>query len=275
MSDEAQRLRRARSYDGAARAYERFNAPKLFDPPARALVAAVAPPRGARVLDVGCGTGAVARAARAALGDDAFVVGMDPSADMLGAARRGGIERVVVGSLPNLPFASGSFDVVTAAFVLTHVDDADVALADMARVLRPGGRVGVSAWASGENEYAAAWSEVVARYVAAERMTNACGVVLPNDARFAQPTGAADALRAGDFRDVRSHDKDFTFHLSVDEYIEGREVCAVGRTLQTLLSPDDFQRFRADARASFHARFPRGVTYTRRVFIATGQLLPG
>lgn len=272
MTDETQRLREARSYDGAARVYERVNAPKLFDPPARSLVVAAAPSRGARILDVGCGTGAVSRAALAALGAEAFVVAMDPSNDMLAAARRGGVERVVMASLPRLPFADASFDVVLSAFVLTHVDDPDAALADMARVLRPRGRIGLSAWAPGEDAYASAWSEVVGRYVEPDRMNRAGEVILPSDARFSQPSGQAEALRAARFADVRSHDVDFEFHLSVEEYIEGREVCAIGRALRTLLSGEDWLRFRADARASFAVRFPDGVTYTRRVFIATGEL---
>lgn len=270
MTDETQRLRKARSYDGAARVYERVNAPKLFDAPARALVAAASPLRGECILDVGCGTGAVSRAALAAAGTDAFVVAMDPSSDMLAAARRGGVERVVMGSLPQLPFADRSFDVLLSAFVLTHVDDPDAALAEMARVLRPHGRVGVSAWAPGDDAYSAAWSEVVNRYVDGERMGRAAQTILPADARFSQPNGNADALRAAGFVDVRSLDAELEFRLSVEEYVESREVCASGRALQTLLAADEWRRFRDDARASLGARFPDGVTYTRGVFIATG-----
>lgn len=270
MSDESRRLREARTYDGAAEVYERVNAPRLFDAPARALVAAAAPTRGSRVLDVGCGTGAVARAARATAGPEARVAAVDPSLDMLLAARRGGVQAVVQASLPNLPFANASFDTVLSAFVLTHVDDADAALADMARVLRPLGCIGVSAWAAGDDEYTAAWSGVIARYVSPERMSVAAEVVLPGDARFSRPAGLTDALRAAGFAQVRSHDADFEFRLSVEEYIEGREVCASGRALRTLLSDDEWRRFRADARAAMTSRFPEGVRYARRVAIATG-----
>ncbi len=269
MKDESKRLRAARSYDGAAEVYERVNAPLLFDAPARALVAATAPAGNPRILDVGCGTGAVSRAVRAAAGNQARIVAMDPSQDMLLAARRGGIEQVVAGLLPHLPFADSSFDIVLSAFVLTHVDDADAALADMARVLAPHGRLGVSAWAAGEDEYAAAWGDVVARYVDPERMSRAANVILPSDARFSQPSGVGDALRSAGFADVRSHDVELEFALTVAQYIESREVCASGRTLQSLLSEDEWRRFRADARAALASKFPAGVTYTRRVFIAT------
>jgi ubiquinone/menaquinone biosynthesis C-methylase UbiE len=272
VTDETQRFREARAYDGAAEVYARVNAPLLFDPPARALVAAVAPSRDARILDVGSGTGAVAFAARAAAGPDAFIVGLDPSTDMLQAARRGGVDPVVAGSLPHLPFANSSFDAVLSAFVLTHVDDSDAALADMARVLRPGGRIGVSAWAAGDDPLTTAWNEIVGRFVDSERMARAAETILPGDARFAKPDGLTNAVHANGFTDVRAHDVDFLFALSVDEYVEGREVCACGRALHLLLSRDEWHRFRADARAALTARFPDGVSYTRRVFVVTGRL---
>jgi ubiquinone/menaquinone biosynthesis C-methylase UbiE len=237
------------------------------------LIAAVAPASDACILDVGCGTGAVSRAARAATGPDAFVVALDPSLDMLHAARRGGVDPVVMGSLPALPFASNSFDIVVSAFVLTHVDDPDAALLDMARVLRPGGCVGVSAWAAGDDEIVAAWSQVVERFVPTERMNHAADVLLPGESRFSKPEGLRAALHANGFADVRANDVDLEFRLSVEEYIAGREVCASGRALQTLLAPDDWHRFQAAARTELTARFPAGVAYTRRVFIATGRLM--
>lgn len=269
MTDEKQRLRAARSYDGAAGVYERVNAPLLFDAPARALVAAAAPYAHARILDVGCGTGAVSRAAHAAV-DGAAVVAVDPALDMLEAARRGGAEAVVNASLPHLPFVDASFDVVLCAFVLTHVDDPDAALTDMKRVLRPGGCVGVSAWAQGDDDYTAAWSEVVGRYVDADRMARAAAVILPADARFSQPSGQADALRACGFERVQSYDIDFEFALTVEEYVEGREVCASGRALRSLLSKQHWDDFRRDARSTLALRFPRGIKYRRRVYLATG-----
>ena len=270
MSDEATRFRNARTYDGVAHVYENTLAPRLFDASARMLAAAAAPAANERVLDVGAGTGAVSRAVRA-VQPGARIVALDPSIDMLNASRRGGIEDTVLAALPQLPFVSASFDLVVCAFVLTHVDDADASLTDMARVLRAGGRIGVSAWAAGDDQFTSAWSEVVMRYTTGEQMARATGVVLPGDARFAQANGATDALRANGFTEVRSHDVDIEFRLTVEEYIEGREACASGRALRALLSDEVWKRFRADARAALTSKFPAGVTYTRRVFIATGR----
>jgi ubiquinone/menaquinone biosynthesis C-methylase UbiE len=272
VTDDNKRLHDARSYDDAAAVYERVNVPRLFEAPARELVAAAAPTRGTRILDVGSGTGAVSRAVRAAVGPDALVVAVDPSREMLLAARRGGVDPAVLGSLPDLPFVRASFDVVLSAFVLTHVDDPDAALADMARVLRPGGHVGVSAWAAGEDPVTAAWSDAVGRFIEAERMNRAAESILPGESRFSRPDALDGALRAAGFVDVRRHDVELEFRLTVEEYVESREVGASGRALQALLAPDDWTRFQTGARAMLTARFPAGIVYTRVVYIATGRL---
>jgi SAM-dependent methyltransferase len=93
--------------------------------------------RGAEVLEVGCGTGLIleklARTARRA-------EGVDLSPGMLELARKRGLE-VREGSATELPYADDSFDVVLSFKVLAHVPDIERALAEMARVCRPGGHV--------------------------------------------------------------------------------------------------------------------------------------
>lgn len=99
--------------------------------------------RGARVLDVGCGDGVLACAAASR---GAVVIGIDPDPAMLDAARARA-ERAAVeadftdGRIERLPFADASFDMVAAVTVLCFVGDASAACREMARVLRPGGRL--------------------------------------------------------------------------------------------------------------------------------------
>jgi ubiquinone/menaquinone biosynthesis C-methylase UbiE len=91
-----------------------------------------------RLLDVGAGEGQVARLAAGAGGQ---VVGIDPTwSQVTVAAARGGGPRYVVGEAAHLPFASASFDAVVACLVFEHIDEVDVAIAEVARVLEPGGR---------------------------------------------------------------------------------------------------------------------------------------
>ncbi len=88
-----------------------------------------------RVLDLGAGTGA----ANTDFGNRS-VVALDPSPEML--ALNGAPQRVVaVGE--RLPFGDGSFDAVFSAYVFRNLDSVGDTLAEVARVLRPGGRAGV------------------------------------------------------------------------------------------------------------------------------------
>src|SRR5829696_10231180 len=96
---------------------------------------------GDSVLDACCGTGDLAIAAAR---EGGRVTGTDFSERMLERARRKAPElEWVEGDLLALPFADGSFDAATVGFGVRNVDDLDRALAELRRVLRPGGRLGV------------------------------------------------------------------------------------------------------------------------------------
>ena len=92
------------------------------------------------VLDACCGTGDLALAAERAGGR---VTGLDFSERMLERARRkSGSVRWVRGDALALPFADGSFDAATVGFGIRNVEDLEAGLRELARVLRPGGRLG-------------------------------------------------------------------------------------------------------------------------------------
>jgi ubiquinone/menaquinone biosynthesis C-methylase UbiE len=106
--------------------------------------------RGGAVLEVGSGSGAVARDLARMVGPKGRVVGVDPSRACVVAARRlahvHGLDGRIafrVGDGRRLPFRSGRFDVALAVTVLLHVDDPEVVVQEMARVTRPGGVVGL------------------------------------------------------------------------------------------------------------------------------------
>jgi ubiquinone/menaquinone biosynthesis C-methylase UbiE len=105
---------------------------------------------GERVLDVGCGTGAVTREVARRVGPGGYVVGLDPSPSMLTVARElaehEGVHEQIefrVGNARDLPFAAGSFDVLVAVTALSHASDAEQAIPGLIRAVRPGGRVGI------------------------------------------------------------------------------------------------------------------------------------
>jgi len=132
-----------RHYDGVAAALSFGQDPRWR----RAMVGAVAARPGERVLDVATGTGLVAAELVRRYG--CAVVGLDQSPQMLAGARLrlerdpGLASRVtlVSGDAEHLPFSDGEFDHLTFTYLLRYVDDPPAAMRELARVVRPGGRV--------------------------------------------------------------------------------------------------------------------------------------
>jgi SAM-dependent methyltransferase len=106
------------------------------DDPREFALEGIAAARPRRVLEVGGGEGELAERIQDELG--AEVVGVDQSAAMVEAQRSKGID-ARVGDVQQLPFTDGEFDAALAAWMLYHVPDLDRGLAELARVLKPGG----------------------------------------------------------------------------------------------------------------------------------------
>ena len=105
----------------------------------RHLVEMTAVKPGEWALDLACGTGDIAFALAAG---GAKTIGLDITHRMLQlAVARSGAVRFLGGDMTSLPFRSAAFDVVTTGYGLRNVPDLDIALAEIARVLRPGGRL--------------------------------------------------------------------------------------------------------------------------------------
>lgn len=132
----------SRMFDGVARGYDRTNnIMSVGNAPLWrvATVRAVDPKPGERILDVAAGTG-TSSAALARTG--AHVVALDFSAGMVEEGRRRQPKlEFVVGDAEKLPFDDDSFDAVTISFGLRNVEHPKIALAEMYRVLKPGGRL--------------------------------------------------------------------------------------------------------------------------------------
>ncbi|MFJ8017301.1 class I SAM-dependent methyltransferase [Streptomyces sp. NPDC096339] len=134
---------RVNDYDGFAEAYSAETERSLVNahyarPAMLDLAGDVA---GRRVLDAGCGSGALSAALR---DRGAVVTGIDTSAEMLSLARRRLGDDAVLhhGDLrDHLPFDDDAFDVVVSSLVLHYLEDWGPTLAELRRVLRPGGRL--------------------------------------------------------------------------------------------------------------------------------------
>lgn len=136
----------------AATAYEDFFVPALFQEWAPRVADAAQIGSGARVLDVACGTGVLARTAAVRVGPSGFVAGLDVNPGMLAVAAR--LEPRVEwrqGVAEELPYPDQSFDAVVSQFGLMFFTNRRRALEEMFRVLTPGGRLAVAVWDSLEN----------------------------------------------------------------------------------------------------------------------------
>jgi demethylmenaquinone methyltransferase/2-methoxy-6-polyprenyl-1,4-benzoquinol methylase len=139
-------------FQGLPRAYDRMGAVLSFgqDPRwRRALVRAIDPQPDQRLLDVATGTGMVAAALATRSGCQ--VVALDQSEAMLDGARarlRGNPRlaaqiTLVAGEAERLPFADGEFDGLSFTYLLRYVDDRAATMRELARVVKPGGRIGM------------------------------------------------------------------------------------------------------------------------------------
>ncbi len=132
----------------AAEVYESCFVPAIFGAWAGRVADAAGVSRGNRVLDVGCGTGVLAREAVGRVGLEGHVVGLDLNEGMLAVAAR--TEPEITwrqGDAASLPFEDASFDVVVSQFALMYFPDRATSLSEMWRTLASGGRLAIAAWA--------------------------------------------------------------------------------------------------------------------------------
>ncbi len=140
MSKEPQEV--SAMFDGVAKKYDRMNALLSVGNAAiwrLATVRAIAPEKGEKILDIAAGTGTSA-AALAKSGAEVTAVDFSPGMIAEGRRRHPEIE-FVEADAEVLPFGDDEFDAVTISFGLRNVNRPQVALAEMYRVLKPGGRV--------------------------------------------------------------------------------------------------------------------------------------
>ncbi len=111
----------------------------------RASFDALSPTSGEAILDLGCGTGLLTVELARAVGSEGRVAGLDPSKDMLSAARNRSAEfenvELFEGAADQMPFQDGQFDKAVSIQVFEYFDDARPALRELYRVLRPQGRL--------------------------------------------------------------------------------------------------------------------------------------
>ena len=130
-----------------AERFERILVPTIFRPWGGALLDRIRPAPTERVLDVGCGTGIVARLVRERCGSATRIVGVDVNPEMIAVARSIAPDiEWHQGNAIDLPFPARSFDLVLAQQVLQFLPDRRAGMKEMRRMTAAGGRIAFSTW---------------------------------------------------------------------------------------------------------------------------------
>lgn len=138
--------------DSISHVLEVFRTLPAFQEARRWLLDNLAVPTGGHLLEAGCGTGAALPDILAELGPTARVTGIDPTTFLVAAARNRAKQlgamhsRYESGDIRAIQFGDGEFDATFCDKILLHVSPAQQAIDEMARVTRPGGRVGAVEW---------------------------------------------------------------------------------------------------------------------------------
>jgi demethylmenaquinone methyltransferase / 2-methoxy-6-polyprenyl-1,4-benzoquinol methylase len=161
---------------------------------------------GDRVLDAACGTGDLAIADQKAGADQ--VTGLDFSAEMLGRARKKAPQlEWIEGDMLALPFADATFDAATVGFGVRNVADLELALRELRRVLRPGGRLAIleiTQPRGPSRPFYSLWFDRVVPLLGKVLPGGAAYSYLPESVkRFPNAEKLADLMRACGFEEVR------------------------------------------------------------------------
>ncbi len=260
-----------RSYDSVAETYERVAVP-WFEPMAADLVAALGAAPRDRILDVGTGTGLVAALAGSRLGSGGVVIGLDPSVGMLRIARQHRGTVAVAGMAPGLPFPGRCFDVVAANLVLSHLPDLAGGLADLARVLRRGGRLGVTTWGPAPADAEEQATEADAIVGSLREVCGLPGETPVKGAPWEEVLRDGDELRRALSRaglhEVELALRTYRHRFGVDEYVSGWG--GLARYLRSEVGEPGWRAFSDQAAAALRDRLGDEVRSVKRAWVATG-----
>jgi demethylmenaquinone methyltransferase/2-methoxy-6-polyprenyl-1,4-benzoquinol methylase len=164
---------------------------------------------GDSALDVACGTGDLAIELSRRVGGDGEVIGSDFAQEMLERARvKAPALQWELGNALDLPYASNRFDAATVGFGARNFSDLDRGLAEMARVVKPGGRVVVLEITTPHkpplSTFYSLWFDRIVPLIGRVTGENEAYTYLPNSVkRFPGPEGLAAAMERAGLREIR------------------------------------------------------------------------
>jgi ubiquinone/menaquinone biosynthesis C-methylase UbiE len=245
-------------WDRAAAHYERYWSQQLHGVQQR-VVEVAALHAGERVVDVACGTGLVTFAAADRVGPGGTVLGTDISQQMVDLAAREAPANVRLARMDaeHLDLPDGSFDVALSCLGLMYVPDSRVAIAEMRRVLRPGGRAVAAVWGARQQ---CGWAElfpIVDSRVKSE--------VCPMFFRLGTGDALAGEFKSMGFTDVRCERLSIPLQYETDE-----EACGAAFAGGPVAMA--YSRFTDEMREQVHAEYLQSIAPYR---VGAGYHVPG
>ena len=249
---------------------------RIYAPVADALLARAAPRPGEAVLDVGCGCGATTLAAAAAVAPGGAATGLDLSGPMLDVARRraraAGQANVTFthGDAQAHPLSAGTFDLAISRFGTMFFADPVAAFANVARALRPGGRLTMATWAPlAANPWLTVPAGALGHDATAPRPDEGSGMFAQSD-----PDRVGATLAVAGYRDVEVEPVDVTLPLGADVDEAADYVTAVGvaRAALEALPAAERPAALADVRTALAAHVgPGGVRLGARILVTRAR----
>ena len=246
-------------------------------PVTEALVEFARPTPGMRVLDLASGTGEPAISLAVRIGSTGHVTALDLSAELLeiaaGRARDRGLTNFSIqkADAHSLPFPNDTFDLATSRFGVMFFRDAELALREVRRVLRPGARVCLLAWGPFEQPYWHSMMGVVHRHVGGP-LLDPSG---PNPFRFAEAGSLSPVLRNAGFGEVGEQTKTvaWTWPGSAAEvWDQARAVAVPFRAMLERVPADQWPQIQAAVHAAV-AKYSDGenIAFGATVVLASGR----
>jgi SAM-dependent methyltransferase len=248
----------------------------MFAPITQALIADAHVRRGDSVLDVGTGPGEPALTVAEFVGKDGRVCGIDPTPEMIEAARRAAVRENLgnihfeVTSTERLSFADNTFDAVVSRFAAMFFPFPLAAVKEILRVLRPGGRMAFAVWHLAErNPFHCVFCRIVERYVDLTPAPDA-----PDAFRFANPGKFLSILTEGGVKDASERLLQFSIEapLSAEDFWELRsQMSDKLRSRLHALSAHEVQEIRSGVIAALREYSTNaGVSFPAEVLIVSG-----
>jgi SAM-dependent methyltransferase len=214
-----------------------------------------------------------AEEAAAATGERGVIIGIDPSLGMLTLARRR-TWRLAAGVCPGLPFPDVTFDAAVVNLVLSHFTDRHAAMADLVRVLRPGGRLGATAWAEeqddpdpdGSNAYEIVTATLDEFGLAIDPPEPAA----PGEEWLREPANVRATFTDAGLEDVVMQERTYRRRPGALDYLGWQFWGTRGRYLRSITDEATWDRFFRVSLDRLQRRFSDGVPSVSRLRLAAG-----